>query len=588
MSSGFSDYKFKLSDTTTWGKDDPFLLPSSAAFPTSMETVHDFSLYAYYLSGTYRQASRRTTAYFVTEPAYGAGNASPGQRWMKDFMLDSLHIKTHLMEMGEEYHCYGNSINWIYMPFDRHLVDTRGGHRREFALSLFDEEHVKFSLSRMQYQVPDPGETHLPLSKRKKVWLDIYDRQSSDVNRISLRKNDPRYMHMHMQDLSGRCLYIWRITQEPWFKWVEQGNLFWVNDTPLQILEAARTKSDFVFGPDKIFHLRTSGPSGLSSNSAWGIPDILSCYRELHNVLVYRRINEAIGLDYMMPLRLFSPNIGGSAGDMSIFGNLGILKNELGQMIEQNRRDPFSMFALPFPVSYQECNSSGKQLVPKELQEYAETRLLEAAGFPAELFHGTMKVDVIVPTLRIFENTHHPLANGLDRFVRWVGRSVSNYLTQDIISPSLAKPTMAADMERRNMMVQLAASGEISRELAYEAINLQNPVDQKLKRVEEDLEIEAGQQKLLQKHEREVMRGTLSTGEGGAGNAPVGAMLTPIDRANQSQQLASEWLQMDEGQRRKAMQTESANNPQMYAMAKQKMEEMRRQGESEGRAAVSA
>lgn len=591
MSRSFTDYRYRLSDPSSWSDSDPFLLPSSASYPSSIENAFDFMLYAYYTVGTYRQASKRTTAYFVTDLTYSDRGDRSEQKWMRDFMLEGLNLKTHLMEMGEEYGCYGNSINWIYFPFDRHLVDMRGDFRREYALARFPAEHVTFSLDRLQYQVPDPLDEHKPLNKRKKVWLDFFDRQSTDVSRISLRKNDPRNMHIHLQDLSGRKMFVWRIRQEPWYKYLKSGNLFWVNDTPLQILEAARRDEDFVFGENQVFHLKASSVSGVSANSGWGFSDVLACYRELHNVLVYRRIDEAIGLDYMMPLRIFSPNVGPNAvQDAGMFGNLQQFRRELTNMISTYREDPFAMFATPFPISYQEANASGKALVPSENLEFAETRLLDAAGFPAEFYRGTLKVDVIAPTLRIFENQHHPLSSGLNQFVKWVATSVSQYLSQDLTIPHLERPTLVADLERRSMLLSLAASGEVSRQTAWRSIGLDNPMEEKRLRIQEDIEFDRESRTSQTAYEREISRGSIgaATQEGAAGAAPAGGGMTPVDRINEAQATAAEWAEVDVGSRRKLMDQVRATDPQMFALAKQKLEEIRAEGERQGRASAVA
>lgn len=46
--------------------------------------------------------------------------------------------------------------------------------------------------------------------------------------------------------------------------------------------------------------------SGVSYNG-WGIPNILLNYRSIHQLAVLRCINEAVGLDHMLPIRLLSP-----------------------------------------------------------------------------------------------------------------------------------------------------------------------------------------------------------------------------------------------------------------------------------------
>lgn len=592
MAGGFIENRFRLSNTRDWGANwsNPFMLPSSSDFPTEIKTAFDYAYYLYTLVPTYRGAARKTSAYFVTKLEYAAKNRSGENTWMREFMEDSLLIRNHCMEKGEEYFALGNSITWIYFPFDRQLVDTRNGRLKEHALGSFPEDLVKFSLSKMQYQVPDPQFDHLPPAKRPKVWMSPYDRQSADLSRICLRKLDPRRMSIHRHDLSGKSWYVWHIMEEQWFKYLTDGNLFWVNDTPLAILEAARQGMDFVFDRDQVFHMAMSNLSGTTVNAGWGVPEPIALFRDFHQVQIYRRIDEALALDYMLPMRILSPNISGmKGGDVATDVNMGVLRDAIASMFQTHKNDPFGMYGLPFPVTWQEPNSSGKSLVSKDLMMDAENRLLNNAGFPAELWRGSMNTEQMIPTLRIFENSHWPLASGLNRFIQWAGNRINQYLTQDIPVPRLAPPSVVSDLDRRALILQLASSGEISRAVAFDFLGDHDPVTMALDRTKEDLAIETGRENLLRKHELEKSRGTLSDAVGGAaGAAPPGANMSPVDKANEAQQIASEWAGMSESDRRKAMEAMKAQRSDMYAMAKQKLEEMRAQGASEGARAVTA
>jgi hypothetical protein len=54
-----------------------------------------------------------------------------------------------------------------------------------------------------------------------------------------------------------------------------------------------------------------------------------------------------------------------------------------------------------------------------------------------------------------------------------------------------------------------------------------------------------------------------------------------------AQEQAQQLLQMPNGERRKAMNQLRASNPVLYAVVQRKMEDMRQQGASQGRAQVS-
>jgi hypothetical protein len=70
-------------------------------------------------------------------------------------------------------------------------------------------------------------------------------------------------------------------------------------------------------------------------------------------------------------------------------------------------------------------------------------------------------------------------------------------------------------------------------------------------------------------------------GMGGGGD------MNPLDIQNKAAEMAQQWLQMPVGERQKQMAAVRTSNPNLHAMAKQKMEEMRSQAESQGRQALS-
>jgi hypothetical protein len=127
-----------------------------------------------------------------------------------------------------------------------------------------------------------------------------------------------------MNNISGTINYIYRF--EEFFKTdVKQGSkIYQINETPKEMLNAIRKDQDFCFNPESIFHLANNFISGISYNG-WGIPPILLSYQSMHDSAVLRCLNEAIGLDYMLPIRVISPTgtSGGGGMDAAASINLG-------------------------------------------------------------------------------------------------------------------------------------------------------------------------------------------------------------------------------------------------------------------------
>jgi hypothetical protein len=493
--------------------------------------------------------------------------------------------------------CYGNGFLRLHFPFDRVLIDHRDGKYKEYALPMFGND-VKYDYKSMKYDVPDPLTFHKPKDQRTRVKLDFIDRPSRDKDRIKLRKIDPRQIVLQHAFLSGKTQVLYRFEPE-FVTLIRNSVMFQVNETPMSMLKAIAMEQDFLFNEGQVFHFRAPTISGVS-NFGWGMPETIANYRHIHQLQVLRKIDEVVGLDYMLPFRLFSPVSNTQANDPMNYMLLSRWGNEIKEIIKRRRADPFAMHALPFPVSYQEFGAQGKSLAPKELVEYHNNTLLDAMGYPAELFKGSLQVQQVPTAVRLFENSFHFIHQNFDRILKWVTKRILDYIGQAQMGVSLQLPRIADNLEKQNVYMQLAAGAEIPRSIAYAPFGITDPIEAAKQRAQEDIAIKKEQNKLQADFEREQSVGSMDSlmaaqaqqngGGGGNGSSPAGPAnaggaagnVSPLDIQQQAEEMAAKWLQLPIGERRKEMDNVRATNPNLHAMAKQKMEEMRSQAGSAG------
>lgn len=584
------------------GKDrtfsDPFLLPSNNSIPTDPNAAHDMCLYLYYLNPLYRRASIRVISHFITDVDFeGKSGDEDEKRNFKDFLISQLNIFGMMSELGQEFAAYGNGFCRIHFPFDRILIDKRGGKYREYALSPFGMD-AKYHYKDMVYEIPDPETLSLPLKERKTVKLPFLDRPSTDWSKIKLRKINPKYVTLRHSHMSGKKQILYRF--ESWFiKAIQDGVLYQVNETPMAMLKAISKDQDFLFKDDQVFHFSAPSISGVSDHG-WGAPETIANFRYLHQLQVYRKIDEAVGMDYMLPFRLFSPNIGTNNSDASLYTLFGTWTQHIKKIIDNRRKDPFAIHSLPFPVTYQEMGAEGKNLSPKDLIEFQTNDMLDAMGYPAELFRGSMQVQQIPTALRLFENSFYFIYQNFNNFLKWVASKVLAYTNQEDIGVSLKLPSMADDLEQRSIYLQLAAGQEIPRDVAYRPFGIKDPVEAAKRRAEEDIEIERERAKIQKDFEREMSMGSMDDvimagqQQGAPGSAPAAGGgdpnasggLTPLDIQDRAMQEAQELVTLPPGESRKRLAELKATNPTLYASVKQFMEEIRSDSESQGRASL--
>jgi hypothetical protein len=512
--------------------------------------------------------------------------------------------QTHTFTIGNGVltgNCYGNSFWRISTPFDRYLTDFRDGRFTPWALSMFPQELIKYNWAALTYTVPDPREVQRGRTweQAKKIDLNIYDWKSTDRSRVKLRKIDPRRVILWSSWMSGKEQVIYRF-EEQFIRMIKESKLFQVNETPLVMLQAISRNEDFMFNIGEVFHFKAPTISGISYHG-WGLPEVMANFRSLHQLMVYRRIDESVGMDYILPWRIFSPNLGGKADDLMSITDMGYWKQAMAEMIARNRKDPFAVQALPFPVHYQEANGSGKELVPKDLIEFQTNSMLDGYGYPAELFRGTMQLEEMPAAIKIMENSFRFLYSGNNKFVKWVTRSVLDYLQMAQMKVKVQLPSIATDMEIRTALLQLAAGGDVSRETAYRLLNISDPIEEAKTRMREDAELQEASQKIQQDAARKIEVGSiddLAAAEASQGSDPGGAAgappmgqsgMTPMDVQQKSVDMANQWAQIpDNGTRAKAMRQAEATDYQTYALAKQLWDDMKSQGASDGRKAVTS
>lgn len=578
---------------------DPFLLPSSMSMPTTLDAALDMCLFLYYMNPQYRRASMRLIGHFITRIDFKGEDGDKKERDdLMDLLRDQLDVFGAMQVMGEEWSAYGNSFFRMHFPFDRFLIDKRSGKLKLYSLDMFGAS-AKYIFNEMKYEVPDPTRMRWDGTSEAVIKLEFMDRASTDTSRIALRKLDPRRMDIQNSFISGRSRYVWRF--EEWFiKSIRDGHLWQVNETPIGMLRAMKDNQDFLFNEDEIFHFKAPTISGISNNG-WGLPETIANFRALHAVQVYRKIDEAVGLDYMLPFRIFTPKLQ-QGGGVAELNDLGMWTNFMGQVIKDHRKDPFAIHAMPYDTSYMEAGGNGKTVSPYENMQYADNQLMESMGIPAELWRGTLNIQEIPTTLRLFENTFHFIFRGFDNFLRWTTRRFLDQQNREQIGVGLQLPSMADDLEERSVYLQLAAGGEVSRRKAYRPFGIEDPIQEAKARMEEDIEIQKEQEKVQLDYQRQQQAGSidqqLQAEQQQAGGAPPGqaagpaqggaSSMTPLDIQQKGEQKAQEWLAIpSDGDRAKAMKQVEASNPNLYAVAKDLMEKMRRQGASQGRQQVA-
>lgn len=573
--------------------DDPFMLPSSHFIPETLTTALDLSVFLYYLNSTYRKATEQVVSHFVTDLIFSSEASQDENAIWKDYFINELQVLDFLKIVGNEFFCYGNVFIYLYRPFTRYLCDKENKRFFELNSLLPIAKKVSYNYQTLEYEMMLEG---------KKRIFSLVDIVNKDNTRLALRRIDPREVTIEPGFASGKHSYIFSIP-EVWKQAVKKNIFHTIQDLPIDFLKAIALDKHYRFNSDELFHMKNESVMGVA-NEGWGIPEPILNYRMLHMLQVYYKVDESVAREFMMPFRIFSPVPQGGVASMDSMGGMSmsgeIWRQQMKNMIANRRADPEAIHAFPFPIEYQAHGGEGKSLTPKDLIEFQTNELLNATGVPAEFYRGTLQYQAAPLALRTFESKFSYIYNNFNSLVKWVGRKVKDFTKMDMAIPTLERPSVAEDVETKAILQGLYQTGAISNRTLFTRLNIGDPEKERVTRIEEEMEYQMAQakaeaeaQKKMQAESMEsvVMQDIMAQQQAAAGGMPGTTPMVgggnPMDVMGDAERIAQEWLMLPTGERRKAMMDLEATNENLYAMAKEKMEEIRAMGASQGRQMVS-
>lgn len=560
---------------------NPFCDIASEYIPRDIHCILEWCEYLYLTFGTYRAAARRVVRYFLTELDL-EGESDEEREKYSTFLNDELHIMNELAEIGDDFMTYGNVFVSLYFPFDRYLICPQ-------CATTYHAEAIdyKFSVKTGAFtgKCPKCGVDDIEFKRE--------DRRSPDTKKVKVIRWNPKQMRLRPHPISGKIDYYLEL--DPQFvKKIEEGNKFYLNDTPWSMVETVvRCRKDknrplFKFKPESIYHMKESTLAGLPIRG-WGIPPIMPNFKLAYYIQILRRYDEAIALDFIVPFRILYPQQSGPAGAdplqaMSMQNFIGHMK----KMVDAKRKNITDMQVAPFQIGYELIGGEGTQLTPKDLISQALDELLNAVGFPAELYKGSLSIQAFPVALRLFEKTWGAMVDGMNDMIGWMIESISRHFMWGEITGKLRSVTLADDIERKALALQAAAGMDISKQTAYRPLGV-DYLEEQRRVVEEQEAVQELQQEAMDRQQASQLEGGggAPTPGGDPGAMPPGGQpgATPGDVYEQGKQMAQQLLlQTPPSMRRGELIKIKHSNPTLHAIVIQEMDNMRQDMAREGQA----
>jgi hypothetical protein len=449
---------------------NPYFDPSSWYIPPTVKEMFRWCLFLYLTNSTIGPIIRKKASYVVTSLSYES--TDPGMKAVYKHIFEKvLKIRRFEILLLLDHETYGNAYASILYPFDRFLVCGHCGYENLIRSIPWTYDQFKFTGKCKNCQ----ANTH----------MEIKDKFIRNRSRIKLVRWNPMYIEPSKNPTSGRVRYILRIP-----KWLRQRindpklNKVYVEDTPKVYLDAMSQGNNIELDSENIFHMKYDSIS--MEDDSLGIPPILGVIKDAWLYQTYRKGEEAVALDHMLPLSLISPMPSPGGASPHLDTDLGSWRSKMTNIISSWRRDPNALFPVPFPVQVSQVRGDAQSLSMTQQLDHTRNQIAGGLDFPADIAFGGATWSGGNVSLRVVENLFIERVAGLnDDFLgEWLIPRIRAYFN---LGPCIVKHKdfkMADDVQQKQIALSLRTTNTISDRTTLEELDFDYDKEQESRKKE--------------------------------------------------------------------------------------------------------
>lgn len=545
----------------------------TAFAPRKLKDLFRLCEYLYFNSAQIYAALQKFCTYPITDILYDTTNEGLKKKYEK-FHDKQLKTKRLLIKAAVDKFVYGNSFFSVYAPFVRFLQCPTCRQ-----LTNVSAVSYRFRLKKMTFTYTCPN-----CKGRCEVGPDnVHDKKITRPDKISIIRWDPKLMDIDYNPITGHSEYYWTIPKELKER-VSKNNKHLIDGLPMEFLKTLRDDKIFKFNEGQIFHMKMDAPAGIEAQ--WGFPPLSSTIKLFFFAAVLRKANEAIALDYIVPMRIVSPKQSTANADPMLTIQLSHWTDEMKHSVKRWRRDPLHIMWSPIPAEVTHFGGQARALMTLGEVQAAEDNIIAALGLPKEFIYGGFSAMGSGIQLRVLENQLIHQTSDLNDFLQWITDRAGKLLGWGPVSVELAPFKFIDDVQQKALLLQLNTADPngpwISKTTLGEAFDI-DVIDEREKRKQETLDdarAMAETQTELQKRQNEL--GARARAQAQLGQQ--GASYDPQAMVQQADGIVQQLMGLDEGTRRSQLSEMQKTDYAMAAVVKARLEDAVHQ---QNRAAIS-
>lgn len=533
----------------------------TAFAPRKLKDLFRLCEYLYFNSSQIYAALQKFCTYPVTSIVYETQNEAL-KNYYEDLHDKVLKTKRILIRAAVDKFVYGNAFFSMYTPFVRYLKCPE-------CATLTNISHVsyKFKLKKLTFAFKCGSCNKGVIANEDHV----VDRKMTRKDKLSVIRWDPKLMDIDYNPMTGHSEYYYTIPKELKER-CAKGSKHLIDTMPMEFLKAIKADKIFKFAEGQIFHMRMDAPAGIEAQ--WGFPPLASTIKLFFYAAVLRKANEAIALDYVVPLRIVSPKQGTGNADPVTTISLERWSNEMKHSVKRWRRDPLHIMWSPVPAEVTHLGGQARALMTLGEVQAAEDNIIAAMGLPKEFIYGGFSAMGSGIQLRVLENQLVHQTGDLNDLLQWITDNSARKLGRSTVVCSLAPFRFIDDVQQKAMLLQLNIADPttgpwLSKRTLGEAFDV-DPADERKWRRQEALDEARAQMELqveMQKLQNNL--GARSRQQAQMGQSPLAYDQQAV--VAEADNIVQQLMGLDEGTRRSQLHALQTEDLVMYAVVKERL-----------------
>jgi len=435
----------------------PFFDPSTSYIPNSVKEMFRWCLYLYTTHSEIAPTINKKCSYVITPLIYESESSYSTRAW-RELLERNIKLREAEYKLLLDNEVYGNAFASIYRPFDRHLICKHCGHK------FMARTHKDWKYRDNRF------EGHCPECKTQNKDFEVYDRPVKNRKRTKIIRWNPKYIDVRYNPFSDSSTYIYRIPQ--WLRKRVQdanSNRDLILETPMSILKATKEKKNVKLDPDNIYHFKN--PSVSMEDDAFGLPPLLPVFKDAWLFQTYRRAQEAIALDHVLPLTVLTPSAPAGGPSPHMAADLGDWSDKMMNIIQKWRRDQNGIYTMPFPAQMLNIRGDAQALNVHNDMTMVREQITGGLDTPQEFVYGGLNWTGSSISLRVLENIFLNKIEQLDNFLkdfviprltRWCGMPPIHLRHRDF--------KMADDAQQKQIALSLRQTNTLSDQTTIEEL----------------------------------------------------------------------------------------------------------------------